>query len=96
MICGSRHISCLAKEAYAAWAILIVLTSAMRTDFFGIGVFLKNPIPPSYIDQLPDTPKSDYYTFTWKRGAFYKDIGRLLPKLEFDVDVTVTRCALIV
>lgn len=95
MISLFRHISCLAKEAYASWAIHVVLSSVTREDFFGISPFLLNPIPPSYIEQLPDIPKTAYHSFAWKRGAFYKDLGKLLPRVEFDVDVTVTRYVMV-
>ncbi|GMH38069.1 hypothetical protein BSKO_05953 [Bryopsis sp. KO-2023] len=92
-ILSERHVSCLAKEVFSTWAIHKMLEQAQRTDFFGIGPFVQNPIPPSYMDIVKITPPTVVKHFTWVRGPFYKDLGQLLPKREFPVEVTVTRDA---
>ena len=85
------QVACLAKETFSLWAMSQMFGAARRSDFYDIGVFILNPIPPSFVERarcLPDTVRRAY---TWERGEFYPDLGGLLADTSFDVNVVVTR-----
>lgn len=86
-----REVSCLAKEAFAVYAIAQILRQANRTNFFNIDIFIENPIPSSFAEEARKSPPTVIHPFTITRGRFYEDMGKLLEGMSFDITVTVTR-----
>ena len=87
----SREVACLAKEAFALYAMAAALSQADRTHFFDMDVFVQNPLPPSFLDRMQTLPATTIRHLAVERGRFYEDLGKLLEGLSFDITITVTR-----